>query len=268
MNAKSELRKYSDNITKDNATGVPNKKIQSDGFISRIRRVGRIIRAGTDLALATASDYAIAEGEEKLKEFCEKSRKDLVVSASLNGVMLLFAVLSVIFLQRRNGIGILAAALVNYVILGRALFNAARFLRTILIPYRRLIAFTLPVFFNGLAVLKSLKLAIQVSIVAVFDYFYKDKVPPTLKIAHEISSAFGLIKNREEIKNKAADDFYPLVCRFFRVVLLYNVLLFTVCYGAVVFIVKRFMFNAMLGMGFLDLFIYPFAFFLQIGSSQ
>jgi hypothetical protein len=35
--------------------------VRSDGFISRVFHVGRIIRAGTDLALGAASDYTIAD---------------------------------------------------------------------------------------------------------------------------------------------------------------------------------------------------------------
>jgi hypothetical protein len=234
--------------------------IRSDGFLSRILHIGRIIRTGTDLALDAASDYAIAEGEEKLRELSEHARENLVVSAVLNGVMLLCAVFSVIFLRHGNGLGILAAALANYVILGRALFSIVRFFRTVLVPYHRLIVFALPVFFNGLRTLKSLKLAIQVTIVAVVDYFYDDKVPSAFKIVHRIASDFGLIKNRDEIKNMAVTDFYPLVCRFFRVVLLYNVLLFTVCYGLLIFVVKHFIIGTMLNMSFVDLYAYPFVY--------
>jgi uncharacterized membrane protein YkvA (DUF1232 family) len=223
--------------------------------------VGQIktaIRLATDAAFNAASAYAQRKGAESLAELNARARKNFAVSAVLNGVMLLCAVLSVIFLRQRNGIGILAAALVNYVILGRALFSIAKFFRIILIPYRKLIAFVLPVFFNGLAVLKSLKLAIQVSIVAVFDYFYKDKVPPALKIVYEIASAFGLIKNRDEIEDMTVTDFYPLVCRFLRVILFYNVLLFTVCYGLLIFVVKHFVIGTMLDMSFVDLYAYPF----------
>jgi uncharacterized membrane protein YkvA (DUF1232 family) len=228
-----------------------------------VMQVKTAVRLAADAALDAASAYARQKGRESLAKLNANAYRNLAISAALDGVMLLCAVLSVIFPRQRNGIGIPAAALVNYVILGRALFNITRFFRTVLVPYRGLVAFVLPVFFNALAALKSFKPAIQVSIVAVFDYFYQNKVPSAFKIAHEISSAFGLIKNRDEIKDKAVNDFYPLVYRFLRVVLLYNVLLFTVCYGAVVFIVKRFLFSAMLGMGLLDLFVYPFTFFFK-----
>jgi uncharacterized membrane protein YkvA (DUF1232 family) len=218
------------------------------------------IKTITDAVLAAASAYARQKAMESLTELNARAYKNLGISAALNGVMLLCAVLSVVFLRQRGGIVILAAALVNYVILGRALFLIIRFFCTVLIPYRRLIGFALPVFFDGLVMLKSLKLAIQVTIFAVVDYFYKDKVPPAFQIVHEIASAFGLIKNREEINDMAVTDFYPLVCRFLRVVLLYNVLLFTVCYGLLIFLVKHLVIGTMLNMNFIDFFVYPFVY--------
>lgn len=225
--------------------------------------VVKTIKRATDAALAAASAYARRKGREFLAEFNVRAYRNFIISAALNGVMLLCAVLSVIFLRQRNGIGILAAAFVNYVILGRALFNIARFFCTVLVPYHRLIAFALPVFFNGLGMLKSLKLAIQVTIVAVVDYFYDDKVPSALKIVHQIASDFGLIKNRDEIKDMAVTDFYPLVCRFLRVALVYNVLLFTVCYGLLLFVVKHFVIGTMLNMSFADFFVYPFVYIVE-----
>jgi uncharacterized membrane protein YkvA (DUF1232 family) len=228
-----------------------------------VNHVKSIIRSATDAALDAASAYARRKGVESLVELNAKAYKNLIVSAALNGTMLLCAVLSVIFLHQR-GIGILIAALVNYFLLGRALFNVVRFFRAILVPYRRLIAFALPVFFNGLRMLKSLKLAIQVSIVAVVDYFYEDKVPSALKIVYKITSDFGLIKNRDEINDMAANDFYPLLLRFLRMVLLYNVLLFTVCYGLLIFIAKFFIMGTMLGMSFVDLYLYPFVYIAGI----
>jgi uncharacterized membrane protein YkvA (DUF1232 family) len=224
----------------------------------------KAVKAFTDAALEAASAYVRQKGMESLTELNSRAYKNLGISAFLNTVMLLCAVFSVVFLRQRSGIVILAAALVNYVILGRALFNFARFFRTVLIPYHRLIAFALPVFFNSLGMLKSFKLAIQVTIVAVVDYFYKDKIPPVFQIVHEIASAFGLIKNRDEINDMAVTDLYPLVCRFLRVILLYNVLLFTVCYGLLVFVVKHFVIGTMLNMSFIDFFIYPFVYMAGI----
>jgi uncharacterized membrane protein YkvA (DUF1232 family) len=218
------------------------------------------IRYITDASLDVASAHIRRKGEESLAKLNARAYKDFIISAALNGVMLLCAVLSMIFLRRRNGIGILVTALINYVILGRALFSVVRFFYTILIPYHRLISFVLPVFFNGLGILNSFKLAIQVTIVAVVDCFYHEKIPPAFKIVHQIASDFALIKNRDEIKDMAAADFYPLVCRFLRVVFVYNVLLFTVCYGLLIFVVKRFVIETMLNINFVDLYTYPFVY--------
>jgi hypothetical protein len=225
--------------------------------------IGRIIRTGADLALDAASDYAIAEGEKKLRELGEHGRENLVISAALNGAMLTSTAVTAFFIYSLYGAGLFAAALINYVILGRALLNFVRLVRTVLIPYRRLIIYVLPVFWSGRQKYKSFNSTIQEAIRAAVRFYYNDKVPETAQTIHDFASAFGLVKNRAELEDKAATDFYPLVCRFLRVALVYNVLLFGICYGALVFIIKRFMFNAMLGMRLWDLFAYPFTFFFK-----
>jgi uncharacterized membrane protein YkvA (DUF1232 family) len=230
-------------------------------------KIAKIAKTITNAALDAVFEDAQRKGKETLAELNARAYKNLGISALLNGVMLLCAVLPVIFLRQRNGISILIAALVNYVILGRALFSCVRFLRTVLVPYHKLIVFVLPVFFNGLRMLKSLKLAIQVTIAAVFDYFYADKVSPPLQIVHEIASTFGLIKDRDEINDMVVTDFYPLVCRFLRVVLIQNVLLFTVCYGVLIFVVKHFVIGTALNMSFVDFFAYPFFYMAGVIST-
>ncbi|MDR1985994.1 MAG: DUF1232 domain-containing protein [Treponema sp.] len=206
-----------------------------------------IIRTITDAAFSAASAFAL---KKFLAGLNAKAYKNFIISAALNVSMLLCLVFVVVFMRELKDWGILAAALINYIMLGRALFNAARFFRTVLVPHHRIIAIALPVFFSRLVLLKSLRRAIQDTIVAV----YEEKLPSVFKIGHQIASKFGLIKNRDEM----ITNLYPLVCRFLSVVI-YNVLLFTVCYGLLISIVKRFVIGTMLNMSlsFVDFIVYP-----------
>jgi hypothetical protein len=223
-----------------------------------IQKAGEVTHSATDILLDALAGEIKKKGEEKLKEFYSKSRKNLIVSAILNGAMLLCAALTAVFLRGAKEFGLLAAAFINYIILGRAVFNITRFIRAVIIPYRPLIVKLLPVFWAALGKTKSFKAAVQDAIRAAVRFLYNDKVPEEARIAHGVGSSLGLVKSLAEIENKAAYDFYPLVCRFLRAALLYNALLFTVCYGILVFVVKYFVIGTMLNMAFIDLFIFPF----------
>ncbi|MDR1388478.1 MAG: hypothetical protein LBJ31_00680 [Treponema sp.] len=219
-----------------------------------------MIRLLTDTAIDITCGGIHSSGEKALITINAKAQRSLAVSAVLNGIMLFCAAISAIFLRELKGAGILLAALINYAVLARALFSFLRFCRTILIPYRKIISFSLLVFLGSLRTTKSVKFSIQDTILFVIDYFYEDKVPSLLKAAHRIASDAGFIKNRDEIKDMAVTRFYPLICRFLRVVLLYNILLFSFCYGLLVFIAKRFVIGTMLSMNFVDLYAYPFVY--------
>jgi len=220
-----------------------------------------IIRFVTDTALDAAASYGLDKGEETLARINARSQKNLAVSAALNGALLVCAALSAVFMRELNGAGFLAAAIINYALLGRALFSLLRFCHTVLIPYKKIITFSLMVFMDNFKTTKSIPLSIQETILFVTDYYYEDKVPSILKTAHLITADYGFVKTRGEIKNAVVDKFYPLVCRFLRTVLLYNVLLFMVCYGFLIFLLKRFVIGAALGMSMFDLYVYPFRFF-------
>jgi nucleoside diphosphate kinase len=213
-----------------------------------------VTHTAADILLDAVAGEVRKQGEERLKKFYEKSRKNLIISAILNGSMLLCLVFIVLFARELKDWGILAAALINYIIMGRAVFNIMRFIRTVM-PYRKLIGNILP----GLRGSENFRSAIKNSIRSVIR-FYITGAPEIAQKIYNIGSAMDAFPKLNEIEDKAAEDFYPLVCRFLRVALLYNVLLFGICYGAFVFIIKRFMFNAMLGIDFLDLFAYPFVF--------
>jgi large-conductance mechanosensitive channel len=203
-------------------------------LINTVSSAQKTIRLVTD----TASDFVIYAGEQKLRKIFENSRKNLIISIVLNGDMFIWAALTAFFRHSIKDAGVFIAALINYVILGRVIFNILRFIRTLWQPYHTLITYLLPVFWAGLKKLKSLQGAIKDTIRAALRYLYKDKMPETVRKIISFSSAFNLIKNWIEIEDKAAADFYPLVCRFLRVALLYNILLFTVCYGLLIFVVK------------------------------
>jgi hypothetical protein len=223
-----------------------------------VQKAVKVTRTAADILLDAVAGEVRKQGEEKLREFCEGSRKNFLVSAILNGSMLLCLVFVALFVRGLKEWGILAAALINYVILGRAVFNITRFIRT-LMPYRELVGHILPVL-RGSANFQS---AIKDSIRSVVR-FYITRAPEIAQKIYSIGSVIEAFPKLNEIEDKAAEDFYPLVCRFLQVVLLYNVLLFTVCYGLLVFIAKFFIIGNMLNMTFVDLFIYPFVYIMGI----
>jgi hypothetical protein len=222
-----------------------------------------VTHTASEMLLDAAAVVIIKKGEEELKKTCARSRRNLVISAILNGVMLLAAVLIAFFLRELETWGILAIALINYVILGRAVFNILRFTRTIILPYRELIMLLIPAFPGELRKRKSFEGAVKETIRAAVRY-YVAKAPEIAQKIHGAGSILGAFPSLGEIENKAAADFYPLVCRLLRVILLYNILLFTFCYGLLVFIVKRFIIGTMLGMSFIGLYTYPFVFIMGI----
>jgi hypothetical protein len=217
-----------------------------------VQKAIEVTRTAADILLDAAAGEVKRQGERKLKEFYERSRKNFIVSASLNGSLLLCLALVAFFVRELKGWGILAAALINYSILGRAVFNTTRFIRT-LMPYRELAGHILPVL-RGSANIQG---AVKDSIRSVIR-FYITKAP---EIAHKLyaaGSVMGACPKLNEIEDKAVEDFYPLVCRFLRMALLYNVLLFTVCYGILIFVAKYFIIGTALNMSFVDFFVYPF----------
>jgi hypothetical protein len=226
-------------------------------------RIFSLTRTISNTLLDTVTNVVIAAGEKKLRETYTRSRRNLIISAILNGVMLLVAVLAMFFLRDLKTWGTLAAALINYVILGRAVFSILRFIRTIVLPYRELIVLLIPVFLGELRKRRPFEGAIKETIRAAVRY-YVAKAPGIAQKIHSVGSILGAFPSLSEIENKAAADFYPIVCRFLRVVLLYNILLFTFCYGLLVFIVKRFIIGTMLGMSFIGLYTYPFMYIMGI----
>jgi len=222
-----------------------------------------LTRTISNTLLDTAANVVIAAGEAKLQETCARSRKNLAISAVLNGAMLLCAALVAFFMPELKVWGLLAAALISYVILGRAVLTLVRFVRTTVLSYKELIILLIPVFLTELRKHKSFEGAIKETIrVAVRQYIAK--VPEIAQKIHSVGSLLGAFPNLAEIENKAAEDFYPLVCRFLRVALVYNVMLFMVCYGVLVFIAKHFIFGTMLGMSFFHLYAYPFVYIVNI----
>jgi hypothetical protein len=214
-------------------------------------------RTAADMLLDAAAGELTKQGEKKLEEFRVRSRKNFIVSAILNGSMLVCLAFVAFFVRELKDWGILAVAFINYIILGRAVFNITCFIRT-LMPYRELAGTILPVLRNSANIQGALKNSIR-SVVR----FYITRAPEIAQKIYNIGSAIDAFPRLNEIEDKAVTDFYPLVCRFLRVTLIYNVLLFGVCYGAFVFIIKRFVFNAVLGMDLFDLSVYPFAFFFK-----
>jgi hypothetical protein len=217
-----------------------------------VQKAAEVTRTASDMLLDAVAGEVRKQGEEKLKEFHEKSRKSFIVSAILNGSMLLCLVLIAFFMRELKDWGIFAAALINYIILGRAVFNITRFIRTFM-PCRELIGNILPVLCDS----ANFQSAIKNSIRSVIR-FYIVRAPEIAQKIHSIGSVLGAFPKLTEIENKASNDFYPLICRFLREILLYNVLLFTVCYGLLIFIAKFFIISAILNMSFVDLYIYPF----------
>jgi len=222
-----------------------------------------IPRKAADALLDAAATEIIKKAEEKLDELNRNTKKNLVVSAALNLSMLLCAALTAILMPELKSWGLLIAALVNYVILARAVFSVIRFIRTVLLPHKDLIALLLPVFWESLRELRSFEIAIKTTIRAAVRH-YIEKAPPIAKMIHGVGSILGVFPNLSEIENKAAQDFYPLVCRYLRAVLLYNVLLFTICYGVLVFILKCFVLTGIFKYGIFDLYIYPFRYIYSL----
>jgi uncharacterized membrane protein YkvA (DUF1232 family) len=221
----------------------------------------RAVRLSTDYAIDDLSAKALRKGREELEKINGQARKRFIISAALDGTMLLCALFAAFLMPEIKNAGIFAASIINYVILIRAFCNIARFFLTVIIPHHSLIGFVFPVFAAAIYEFKSLTVAIKASIVAVTRYYYYDydrrnKIPNALRIVHEIAADFGLVKSVDEIEDYAADVFYPLVYRFLRAIL-FNILLFTVCYGVFIFIVKYFMFRQTLGMSLWRLWIYP-----------
>jgi hypothetical protein len=171
--------------------------------------------------------------------------------------MLLCLVFVAFFIRELKDWGIFAAALINYIILGRAVFNITRFIRT-LMPYRELVGNILPVLCGSANFRNAIKDSIRFVI-----RFYITKAPEIAQKIYSLGSVIDAFPKLNEIEDKAVNDFYPLVCRFLRVVLLYNVLLFTVCYGLLIFIVKHFAIGTMLNMSFVDLYAYPFVYIME-----
>jgi hypothetical protein len=232
-----------------------------DAFQKGLEFAQKAVKAthtAADILLDAVTGEIRKQGEEKLRGFCERSRKNLLVSAILNGSMLFCLVFVAFFVRKLKEWGILAAALINYVILGRAVFNITRFIRTFM-PYRELVGNILPVL-RGSANFQS---AIKDSIRSVVR-FYITRAPEIAQKIYAIGSVIDAFPKLNEIEDKAAEDFYPLVCRFLRVVLLYNILLFTVCYGLLIFVVKHFIIITMLNMNFVDLYAYPFVYIAGI----
>jgi len=82
----------------------------------------------------------------------------------MNGAALLCAALSAAFMRDLNGAGVLAAALINYALLARALCGALWFYRAVFIPYRQIIAFSLVVFLDKFKATTSIALSIRETI--------------------------------------------------------------------------------------------------------
>jgi hypothetical protein len=223
-----------------------------------VQKAIEVTRTAADMLLDAAAGEVKKQGEEKLKEFYEKSRKNLIVSAVLNGSMLLCLVFVVFFARELNDWGILAASFINYIILGRAVFNITNFIRT-LMPYRELAGNILPVLRGSANIQRALKDAIR-SVVR----FYITKAPEIAQKIYGAGSAIGAFPKLSEIEDRAADDFYPLVCRFLRVALIYNALLFGICYGLLIFVVKHFIIGTMINMSFVDFFVFPFVYIAGI----
>jgi hypothetical protein len=226
--------------------------------IEFVQKAIEVTRTASDILLDAAAGEVKRQGEKKLNEFYESSRKNLIVSASLNGSMLLCLLIVVFFVRELKGWGILVAALINYSILGRAAFNTTRFIRT-LMPYRELAGHILPVLRGS----RNIQIAVKGSIRSVIR-FYITKAPEIAQKIYAAGSVIGAFPNLKEIEDKAVEDFYPLVCRFLRVAFLYNVLLFTVCYGLLIFAVKHFIIGITLNMSFVDFFVYPFVYIAGI----
>jgi hypothetical protein len=218
----------------------------------------KFVRALTDSAIDAASDYGKFAGEKTLRKIIDRGRKNFRLSVILNAIMLVIATGVAFFIVDLRATGIIIVALINYVICGRAIINVIRFLRTVVIPYWKVIKKAATEFFAAFWRSRSFEIAMKAAIRVTFSHYYNDKLSGKVQTVHRLASLFGFTKNQAEIENKVADDFYPLACRFVIEILLYNIFLFTACYGFFIFILKTFIFSTVLKISIWQIWVLPF----------
>jgi hypothetical protein len=215
-------------------------------IIASVQNIIDTARGLTDKSFDIIFETLRRCAEPYLEELCRKNRRRNIITAALNSLTLVPAVLCAVFTGYLQSKALIVLSLLSLLLLARTIFNGLRFLFTVVRPNFEILSFSLPCLLKTFAERHSVEKAIKAAIAMAVRIYYDRKLPASVKKIHETVSRIDIIKSREEIEQKAANDFYPLVKQYLLQGLLLSTLLWTVMYGLFLGLIKTVIFTSAL----------------------
>jgi amino acid transporter len=206
-----------------------------------IKNTAKTIRETTDVAIEAALKAAVANAEEFLVKLRAKTRKNNIITI-LTDALMITVLAALYFLHLSTVINLAAVIAVNLVILGRLAWRVINFILITYKPNKELIKEALPQALQSAKQEHSLEAGIRSAIRAAFRYYYRTKIPQFARnVILPVTEMTGILKPIETIENDAVEKFYPLMRSYVFEAFVYNFVLFGVCYGAVIALIRQFL---------------------------
>jgi hypothetical protein len=211
-----------------------------------IENIAKPVRAITDVVIETTLKAAVASAEEFLVKLRGETRKNNIITILTDALMI--TVLGALYLLHVSTVLNLAAVIVvNLVIPGRLAWRIINFVHTVYKPHKALIHEALPKALQSIKQEHSLQAGIKSAIRAVFRYYYRAKIPQFARdVILPVTEMTGVLKSVKTIENDTVEKFYPLIRSYIFEAFVYNFVLFGVCYGAVIALIRQFLVSSLI----------------------
>jgi hypothetical protein len=215
-----------------------------ENILNTVKNIVAPVRNITDSLLENAIEFGKQKTFTTIESLRKRTQKNIRNTILLDAAMI--ALLTALyFLQFPKVLNIAGIVAVNLVVLGRLIWKIIDFIKNVYKPYSDIIQHALPAALAGIKK-RSLSTAIKNAIGAVFDFLYETKIPHLVKAGINIAGLTGVLKPVSEIRNDISTEFYPIIKKYIIELFVFNFLIFGVCYGIIIFFVRRFFLSNLL----------------------
>jgi hypothetical protein len=209
-----------------------------------VKNIVTVVRGTTDSLLENAIEFGKQKAQTTIENLRKRTQKNIRNTIFLDAGMLMLLIV-LYFMHPPKALNLIGIVVVNLVVLGRLVLKIIDFIKTVYKPYYDIIQCALPSALSGIKKL-SLSTAIKNAICSVFDLLYETKIPQQVKTGITIAGLTGTLKPINEIRKDVSVKFYPIIKKYIIELFVFNFLIFSVCYGVVVFFTRRFFLSHLL----------------------
>jgi hypothetical protein len=215
------------------------------------------IKQGTDLAIKMLlEEFVPKRAKEKLAELYAVYRRNTWISVSVNAALIAVVMAAHLFFSVTAPV-VLFVSLVSVALMAWACVRLVRSVRLLYTLLRWEHFDVLPPAVKEAATKRSLSAGIRTAYRGFYEKMINKKTKGWGGIIHDTAAGLGFVSSRTKIEEAVLETYRelkPVVVRLFA----YRVIALTVFYGAFLFVLRPFVFSAVLDMRLWQIPLYPF----------